>query len=134
MSTTYAMKYPSNYVVMDNEEMEYLDGGFSISISKSVFKYTVTAVVVAGCIALGGGLSVAGLKTVLASYSMKTKLIAALVKGIGKLGIACGNALASKFASGLAGCVAGDFIGNIFDKYIDNLDGKKNGKVTVKLW
>ena len=125
-----ALVMPSSYAVMSEEEMTYVEGGFAIS--KSVFKYTVTAVVVASCVALGGGLSVAGLRTVLASMSLKKKLIAALIKGIGKLGIATGNALATKFGSGLLGCVAGDFMGNVFTKYIDGLDGKKDGK--IKIW
>lgn len=109
--------------------MEYLGGGFSVS--KAAFKYTVTAVVVAGCIALGGWLSVAGLKTVLGSMALKSTLIKCIVKGIGMLGIGCGNALANKFVSGLAGCISGDFMGNVFDKYIDGLDGTRDGKVKI---
>jgi len=110
--------------------MEYVGGGFSIS--RNVFKYTVSAAVIAGCIALGGVISVAGLKLVLASYSLKATLVAAIVKGIGILGINVGNSLATKFASGLAGCIAGDFVCNIFDKYIDSLDGVIDEK--VKIW
>lgn len=120
---------PSNYAIVSNDEMEYLGGGFSVS--KAAFKYTVTAVVVAGCIALGGWLSVAGLKTVLGSMALKNTLISCIVKGIGMLGIRCGNALANKFVSGLVGCISGDFMGNVFDKYIDGLDGAKNGKVKI---
>ena len=134
MNATYvtcALQMPSNYVLMDVNEMEYTEGGFSIS--KTVFKYTVTAVITAGCLALGGGLSVAGLKTVLASYSARAKLVSLIVKGVGKLGIAAGNALSgSGFAGGLISCIYGDFVGNIFDKYIDKLDGKKDKK--IKIW
>ena len=72
MTATYELQMPNSYVLMDNEEMEYLDGG--LSISKNVFKWTVTAVVTAGCIALGGGLSVAGLKAVLGSMTLKKTL------------------------------------------------------------
>ena len=125
-----ALVMPKNYSVVNEEEMTYVEGGFAIS--KAVFKYTVTAAVIAGCVFLGGGLSVAGLKTVLGSMSLKKTFISVLVKAIGKLGIAAGNALASKFVSGLAGCIAGDFMGNVFDKYIDPLDGVVDGK--IKIW
>lgn len=127
---TEAMVMPMSYVAIDEEEMTYLDGGFAIS--RSVFKYTCQAAVIAGCIALGGGISYAGLKAVLGSMALKSSLAAAVVKGCGMLGIALGNGFASKFISGLAGCIAGDFVGNIFDKYIDGLDGKKDGK--IKIW
>lgn len=130
MSEAYALQMPSSYVLMDNDEMEYLDGGFAVS--KNVFKWTVSAIVTTGMIALGGGISYAGLKTVLGSMSLKNQLIRLLVKGIGKLGIAGGNALASKFGSGLAGCIAGDFLGNVFTRYIDPLDGRVDDK--IKIW
>lgn len=126
-----ALVMPSGYAVMSTDDMTYVEGG-SFAISKNVFKYTVTAIVVAGCIALGGALSVAGLKTVLGSMALKKTLVAALVKGIGVLGIKTGNALATKFMSGLIGCIAGDFMGNVFTKYIDPLDGKNDSK--IKIW
>lgn len=121
---------PNSYAVMSEDEMMYVEGGFAIS--KNVFKYTVTAVVIAGCVALGGGLSIAGLRTVLGSMALKRSLVAALIKGIGILGIKAGNTLATKFMSGLIGCIAGDFMGNVFTKYIDPLDGKRDNK--IKIW
>ena len=39
-----ALKFPSNYVMMDSEEMEYVDGGFYISYN------TIKAVVVTACL------------------------------------------------------------------------------------
>ena len=120
---------PSSYVDIDRDEMEYVDGG--LSISRNVFRYTVTATVIAACAFLGGGFAVSGLRTVLGSYSIKMKLISAIVKGIGVLGIKGGNLLASKFVSVLIACVGADFMGNIFDRYIDPLDGNYNGWVKV---
>ena len=129
MSYTAALKMPSSYAVMNEEEMTYLEGG--ISISKNVFKYTCNAAITAGLVCLSGGLAVGGLKTVLGSMSLKKELISIMVKTIGKMGIAAGNTLSSKFMSGLIGCVTGDFLGNVFDKYIDNLDGVMDGKVKI---
>lgn len=39
--------------------------------------------------------------------------------------------MASKFMTGLAVCVGGDFVGTLFDKYVDGLDGKADGKWRV---
>ena len=125
-----ALVMPSSYAVMNEEEMSYVEGGFSVS--KSVFSYIVNAAVMAGCVALGGGISVAGLRTVLGSMSMKKTLISVLVKAIGKLGISAGNALANKFVAGLAGCICKDFAGAIFDKFIDGKDGKMDGKIKIR--
>lgn len=130
MSTSYALKMPASYVLMDNDEMEYLDGG--LTISKNVFKYTCQFAIMAGVTCLSGGLAVGGLKAVLGSMSLKKTLVKVLVKAIGKMGIAAGSALSSKFMTGLIGCVSGDFLGNVFDKYIDKLDGKKDSK--IKVW
>ena len=129
MSYTTALKMPSSYVVMSEEEMTYLEGG--LSISKNVFKYTCNAAIVAGITCLSGGIAIGGLKTVLGSMALKKQLVSVMVKTIGKMGIAAGNTLSNKFMTGLIGCIAGDFLGNVFDKYIDNLDGVMDGKIKI---
>lgn len=125
-----ALVLPKNCIALNSDEMEYIDGG--LSISRTVFKWGVTAAVTAALVCLGGVIAVAGLKTVLASMALKNALLAAIVKGAGILGIKIGNALASTMMAGFAGAVGGDFIGTLFDKYIDGLDGKKDGY--IKIW
>lgn len=87
---------------------------------------------VATLTALSGGISTAGLRVVLGSYSLRKGLASAIVKAVGVLGIRVGNSLQSKLVSALAGASLGDTFGWVFDKYIDGLDGKINGK--VKIW
>ena len=58
LNRNYALQMPSSYVDIDRDEMEYVDGG--LSISRNVFRYTVTATVIAACAFLGGGFAVSG--------------------------------------------------------------------------
>ena len=123
------MVLPASYAVIEEEEMMYLDGGFSIS--KGVFKTACMVGATAALTALSGGISIAGLRTVLGSYSMRKGLAASIVKAAGVLGIKAGNALQSKLISSLAGASLSDLFGWVFTKYIDGLDGKINGWVKV---
>lgn len=123
------MVLPACYVVIEEEEMMYLDGGFSII--KGVFKTACIVGATAALTVLSGGISIAGLRTVLGSYSMRKGLAASIVKAAGVLGIKAGNALQSKLISSLAGASLNDLFGWVFTKYIDGLDGKINGWVKV---
>lgn len=121
---------PSNYVEMQEEEMMYLEGGL-ISVYKNVFATGVNIAMLAAFTFLGGSVAGAGLKTILASMSMRKTAVSAIVKGAGVAGIKIGNSVQNKILQGLAAASVTNFSNWVFDKYIDNLDGKKDGKYTI---
>ena len=132
MEMTYdgALAMPSSYAVMDEEEMTYVEGGFTITRTAFVWSISIAVGIAVTALTAGVGSLFAslGLKIVLASYSLRYALAAAIVKGIGVLGICIGNST-SAICGGIAGCGAGDLAGYVFDKWVDKLDGRKNGKL-----
>ena len=113
-----ALVMPSGYAVMDEEEMTYVEGG--ASISRRTFSWGVSITIGIAVTALTAGLgtffATAGLRIVLGSYSLRHALAAAIVKGIGKLGIWVGNNMVANICGGIAGCGAGDLAGYVFDR------------------
>ena len=97
MTTTYGtctLQMPSNYVVMDAEEMEYLDGGFYIPYT------TIRAVVLASCLNPVGATLVG-----LGAYKLAGYITAQAAALGAKLG-ALGGPVVS-FVSGIVGAVIG---------------------------
>ena len=68
---------PNNYVALEQEEMMYLDGG-AIYIPKWAITGAITGAAYAALAAAGGG----GLQLVLASYGLRSALVAGIVKGL----------------------------------------------------
>ncbi|CGE83794.1 Uncharacterised protein [Streptococcus pneumoniae] len=89
---------PNNYVVIDEEEMMYLDGGGAIYIPKWAITGAITGAAYAALVAAGGG----GLQLVLASYGLRSALVVGIVKGLGVLGIHIGNAFANTVIRSIA--------------------------------
>lgn len=95
---------PNNYVTIDEQEMMYLDGG-AIYIPR----WAITGAITGAALAAGGG----GLQLVLASYGLRSALVAGIVKGLGVLGIHIGNAFANTVIRSIASagiCAGADWI------------------------
>lgn len=122
------MVLPRNYVEIEQEEMMYLDGGFSIP-TWSVTG-TITAATYAFLAAAGGAVATGGLKVVLGSMSLRNTLAAGIVKAVGASGIRVGNALVSSWLrTVVSGGVSG--VASRIANYLDGRDGKKNGWIRV---
>ena len=110
---------PTNYIALEQEEMMYLDRG-AFYVPKWVIIGAIT-----GAASCGGG----GFQLVLASYGLRSALVAGIVKGLGGLGIHIGNAFANTIVRGLAsgGISAGaDWI---FTNIIDGWNEKRDNQL-----
>ena len=131
MTNAMALQLPSSYVLMDAEEMEYVEGG--LTVSRTFFVWTISIAAGAGITALTGGVGTlfanASLKLVLSSYELRYAFAKTIVKAIGALGINVGNMIPT-IAGGISGCGLGDLAGYIFDNWIDGLDGVMDRAIT----
>lgn len=128
MSTTYgscALQFPSNYVLIDAEEMEYIDGG---GVGQSVAYYTVkVGLNVAVNAAFGGGtLSLVRQLT----KTAKDQLLGALKQ-------ACLKWTTARVAN----LIVGSALGTILDVGLGNVGGvmanwldKKDGTVDKQIY
>lgn len=116
---------PNNYVVLNQEEMMYLDGG-EFYVPKWAITGAITGAAYAA-LAAGGG----GLQLVLASYGMRSALLAGIVKGLGVLGIHVGNAFANTIIRSIASGGIGAGADWIFTNVIDGWDGKRDNQLRV---
>ncbi|HET0905786.1 TPA: SPH_0218 family bacteriocin-like peptide [Streptococcus pneumoniae] len=120
---------PNNYVVIDEEEMMYLDGG-AIYIPRRAITGAITGAAYAAYAALaaaGGG----GLQLVLASYGLRSALVAGIVKGLGVLGIHIGNAFANTVIRSIASAGIGAGADWIFTNIIDGWDGRRDNQLRI---
>ncbi|VPD55667.1 Membrane protein [Streptococcus pneumoniae] len=120
---------PNNYVVIDEEEMMYLDGG-AIYIPRWTITGAITGAAYAAYAALaaaGGG----GLQLVLASYGLRSALVAGIVKGLGVLGIHIGNAFANTVIRSIASAGIGAGADWIFTNIIDGWDGRRDNQLRI---
>ena len=130
LNRNYQLQLPNSYVDVDREEMEYVDGGFSIP--RYIFTTTINVGVTAAITAISGGVGTAGLRIVLGSMSLKRKFAAAIVKAIGKVSITAANAIGTSWVNKICAAMAMDLGGWVFDSFIDGIDGSRNG--SLKLW
>ncbi|HEW2160562.1 TPA: SPH_0218 family bacteriocin-like peptide [Streptococcus pneumoniae] len=117
---------PNNYVVIDEEEMMYLDGG-AIYIPRWAITGAITGAAYAALAAAGGG----GLQLVLASYGLRSALVAGIVKGLGVLGIHIGNAFANTVIRSIASAGIGAGADWIFTNIIDGWDGLRDSQLRI---
>ena len=123
--TTYELRMPSSYALMDNDEMEYLEGGANGWWNK---RSTVAAAIdiAITCITLGKSLTTtAACKKLLKSHkgAITKKLKTQLIKLFGS----AAGAYASSVVS-IALTVAGTSIGGLLAYGIDCIDkNKRNG-------
>ncbi|HEU2977690.1 TPA: SPH_0218 family bacteriocin-like peptide [Streptococcus pneumoniae] len=120
---------PNNYVVIDEEEMMYLDGG-AIYIPRWAITGAITGAAyaaLAAAAAAGGG----GLQLVLASYGLRSALVAGIVKGLGVLGIHIGNAFANTVIRSIASAGIGAGADWIFTNIIDGWDGRRDNQLRI---
>ena len=117
---------PNNYVVLNQEEMMYLDGG-EFYVPNWAITGAITGAAYAALAAAGGG----GLQLVLASYGMRSALLAGIVKGLGVLGIHVGNAFANTIIRSIASGGIGAGADWIFTNVIDGWDGKRDNQLRV---
>ncbi|CTN53518.1 Membrane protein [Streptococcus pneumoniae] len=77
--------------------------------------------------AAGGG----GLQLVLASYGLRSALVAGIVKGLGVLGIHIGNAFANTVIRSIASAGIGAGADWIFTNIIDGWDGRRDNQLRI---
>lgn len=82
----YSLQLPSSYVDIDREEMEYIDGGYTISLSRS----TAATIIDVAAILISAGLSTSASVGKIAAKigwsNLKTKVATAMLKlGVSKL-------------------------------------------------
>ena len=125
MNDTYELQMPSSYVLIDEEEMEYLDGG---GVPNTAVKVAIYAVFAAVGIGTGWAASKA-LRGAGGKYLAK-KSIKNLAGKLG-IGMSMGSVVVSKLV---------DFLVNVFDPVsmltdkLDKLDGSRDGWVAGKGW
>lgn len=113
----------NNYVELEQEEMMYVDGGWGVPTW--LVKTSIVGLATAAITSIGGW----GLKAVLASYSLRTAFVAAIVKGLGVMGIHIGNVFANKIVRFLAIGGISDFA-NKFANDLDSRDGVLDGWIS----
>lgn len=121
MSTTNgscALQFPSNYVLMDTEEMEYLDGA---GLGQSIAYYTVKVGLNAGINAVFGGGTLSLVRQL--TKTAKDQLLAALKQ-------ACLQWTTVRVANPIAGSVLGTIldvglgsVGGVAANWLDKKDG-----------
>ncbi|COA98021.1 hypothetical protein AZJ90_11130 [Streptococcus pneumoniae] len=104
----------------------YLDGG-AIYIPKWAITGAITGAAYAALVAAGGG----GLQLVLASYGLRSALVAGIVKGLGVLGIHIGNAFANTVIRSIASAEIGAGADWIFTNIIDGWDGRRDNQLRI---
>lgn len=114
---------PNNYVTIDKQEMMYLDGG-AIYIPR----WAITGAITGAALAAAGG---GGLQLVLASYGLRSALVAGIVKGLGVLGIHIGNAFANTVIRSIASAGIGAGADWIFTNIIDGWDGRRDNQLRI---
>ena len=129
LNRNYELILPEGYVSVENEEMEYIDGG--ISIPRVVFATTINIGVSALITAISGGVGTAGLRIVLGSMAMRQKFAAGIVKAIGKISLKAASLIGTTWVTKVGAALAADLGGWVFDNYIDGIDGSRNGELTI---
>ena len=77
---TCALQFPSSYVAMDAEEMEYVGGGYSFEMSRSTATIIIDVAAIVLGTALSGTATISKLATKIGWNKVKTKFVAAMVK------------------------------------------------------
>lgn len=106
--------------------MMYTDGG-AFYIPKWAITGAITGAAYAELAVASGG----GLQLVLASYGMRSALLAGIVKRLGVLGIHVGNAFANTIIRTIASGGIGAGADWIFTNVIDGWDGKRDNQLRV---
>jgi len=124
----YALQMPINYVEVDRDEMEYVDGGYYVDFSKDYLQYLVDGMlVVFGGVALAGGITSALRKFGLSAVANKICAVA-IAAGM-YVGIYPNQAKLLGIITGLLG-VVGITPGWIVATAIDSVDKSgRNGRI-----
>lgn len=90
--STMTLELPMNYVEVERDEMEYVDGGFYYMTNADVVGFVSTF------ISVGGGVTLASVGLLTADITGATALIAASIPGIGWAAAGLIAANAAQFA------------------------------------
>ena len=78
MTNTMALQMPSSYVLVSEEEMEYVDGGFRMYRANAAIVLDVTAILISA--GLAASATIAKFAAKIGLTALKNKLVSAIVK------------------------------------------------------
>ena len=121
MSESYALQMPSNYVPMDNDEMEYLEGGNGWYNKRSTVAAAIDIAII--CVTLGKSLCSQATAKKILSQNRGTIAAKARNKVIGMFGSKAGSLITGAIEIALT--AFGTSIGGLIAYGIDYMDGNR---------